>query len=169
MFQFRTQYNRKFAAAALAVTAVAGTGLAGVVATADAAGGTATVSNLRVGSHSTFDRVVIDYTGSKPTVRVSLVNSLYSCGKGDKLTIPGDKIVKIDLTPAQAHNNSGQSTYSGPGRLSTKTFNLSTIKGVRMACDFEGHVTFGVGVQNLKSYSVSHLTNPKRVVVDLKR
>ncbi|WP_028985031.1 AMIN-like domain-containing (lipo)protein [Sporichthya polymorpha] len=166
MFQLR---NRKTAVAALAATALAGTGLVGVVASADAAAKTATVQNLRTGAHSTFDRVVIDYTGKKPTVKLSLVNSLYSCGKGDKLTIPGDKILKIDLTPAQAHNDKGKSTYSGPGRLSTANYNLSTLKGVRMACDFEGHVTFGVGVKNLKSYSVSHLTNPKRVVVDLKR
>lgn len=160
--------NRK-AAAVLAVTALAGTGLVGVVSTADAAARTAQVNNLRVGGHNGFDRVVIDYKGKKPAVKLSLVNNLYSCGKGDKLSIPGSKILQIDLTPAQAHNQKGQDVYTGPGQLSTASFNLSTIKGVRMACDFEGHVTFGIGVKNLKSYSVSHLSDPKRVVVDLKR
>ncbi len=165
MFKLR---NRK-TAAVLAATALAGTGLIGVVQSADAAARTAQVTNLRTGGHSGFDRVVIDYKGKKPAVRLSLVNSLYSCGKGDKLTIPGDKILKIDLTPAQAHNQKGQNVYVGPGRLSTAVVNLTTIKGVRMACDFEGHVTWGIGVKGLKSYSVSHLSDPKRIVVDLKR
>ena len=165
MFQLRSRKT----AAALAATALAGTGLIGVVQSADAAARTAQVTNLRTGGHSGFDRVVIDYKGKKPAVKLSLVNSLYSCGKGDRLTIPGDRILKIDLTPAQAHNQRGQNVYSGPGRLSTSTVNLTTIKSVRMACDFEGHVTWGVGVKTLKSYSVSHLSDPKRIVIDLKR
>ncbi len=156
-------------ATVLAVTALAGTGLIGVVSTADAAARTAQVNNLRTGGHNGFDRIVIDYKGKKPAVKLSLVNSLYSCGKGDKLSVPGNKILKIDLTPAQAHNQNGQNVYSGPGRLSTSSVNLTTIKGVRMACDFEGHVTWGIGVKNLKSYSVSHLSDPKRIVVDVKR
>lgn len=165
MFKLRSRKT----AAAFAATALAGTGLIGIVQSADAAARTAQVNNLRVGSHSGFDRIVIDYKGKKPAVKVSLVNSLYSCGKGDKLTIPGDKIVKIDLTPAQAHNQKGQDVYVGPGQLSTKLYNLTTVKGVRMACDFEGYVTFGIGVKSLKSYSVTHLSDPKRIVLDLKR
>lgn len=169
MFKLRNRTSSRKMAAALAVTALAGTGLVGVVSTADAAAKTAQVNNLRTGGHNGFDRIVIDYKGKKPAVKVSLVNNLYSCGKGDKLTIPGGKILKIDLTPAQAHNQKGQSVYFGPGRLSTSTVNLTTVKSVRMACDFEGHVTWGVGVKNPKSYSVSHLSNPKRIVVDVKR
>ena len=38
-----------------------------------------------------------------------------------------------------------------------------------MACDFEGHVTFGIGVKSLKSYTFSHLCDPKRIVIDVKR
>lgn len=162
------KYNRK-AAAALAATALAGTGLVGVVATADAAAKTAQVTNLRTGGHSGYDRVVIDYKGKKPTVKVTIVDSLYSCGKGDKLTIPGDKIVKIDLTPAQAHNQKGQNVYTGPGRLSTTNYNLASVKGVRMACDFEGHVTFGIGVKNFKKVSWTSMSDPKRIVLDVKR
>ena len=109
------------AAAVLAVTALAGTGLFGVVSTAGAAAKTAQVNNLRIGSHSGFDRIVIDYKGKKPAVKVSQVNNLYSCGKGDKLSVPGDKILQINLTPAQAHNQKGQDVYSGPGQLSTAT------------------------------------------------
>jgi hypothetical protein len=151
------------------VTALAGTGLVGVVQTADAAARTAQVNNLRTGGHNGFDRIVIDYKGKKPAVKLSLVNNLYSCGKGDKLSLPGNKILQIDLTPAQAHNQKGQDVYTGPGQFSTSSVNLTTIKGVRMACDFEGHVTWGIGVKNLKSYSVSHLSDPKRIVIDVKR
>jgi len=160
--------NRK--TAAIAATALAGTGLLGVVATADASARTAQVTNLRVAGHTGYDRAVIDYKGKKPTVRISIVNSLYSCGKGDKLSIPGDKIAKIDLTPAQAHNQRGQDVYVGPGQLSTKSFSLLSIKGVRMACDFEGHVTFGIGIKNnVNKINFGFLSDPKRIYIDFKR
>lgn len=160
--------NRK--AAAVAATALAGTGLVGVVATADAAARTAQVTNLRTGGHAGFDRIVLDYKGKKPALKLSVVNSLYSCGKGDRLSIPGDKIFTIDLTPAQAHNGRGQDIYSGPGQLSTASLSLLSIKGVRMACDFEGHVTFGIGIQNnVRRITYGFLTDPKRVYIDLKR
>jgi hypothetical protein len=160
--------NRK--AAVLAATAIAGTGVVGVVATADAASKTAHVTNLRTGTHSGFDRAVIDYKGKKPTMKISIVKSLYSCGKGDKLSIPGDKIVKIDLTPAQAHNGKGQDIYTGPGQLSTAPKNMPSIRGIRMACDFEGHVTFGIGIKNnVRKISYQFLSDPKRIVLDFKR
>jgi hypothetical protein len=160
--------NRK--AAAVAATALAGTGLVGVVATADAAARTAQVTNLRTGGHSGFDRIVLDYKGKKPAMKISIVNSLYSCGKGDRLSIPGDKILAIDLTPAQAHNGRGEDVYTGPGQLSTAPMSLLSIRGVRMACDFEGHVTFGIGIKdNVRRITYGFLADPKRVYIDLKR
>ena len=164
----RERINRK--AAAVAAATIAGTSLVGVVATADAAARTAQVTNLRTAGHTGYDRAVIDYRGKKPTMKISIVSSLYSCGKGDKLSIPGDKIVKIDLTPAQAHNAKGQDVYVGPGQLSTAPRNLLSIKGIRMACDFEGHVTFGIGIKNnVKKINYSFLSDPKRIVLDFKR
>jgi hypothetical protein len=166
MFALRSRKT----AAVLAAGALAAAGLIAVAPTADAAARTAQVINLRTAGHTGYDRLVLDYKGKQPAVKVTLVNSLYSCGKGDKLSIPGDKILQIDLTPAQAHNQKGQNVYSGPGRLSTASINLPTIKGVRMACDFEGHVTFGIGVDhNVKKIAFGFLGDPKRIYVDLKR
>jgi hypothetical protein len=160
--------NRK--TAVIAATAIAGTGLLGVVATADAAARTAQVTNLRTGSHPGYDRAVIDYKGKKPTIKISTVSRLYSCGKGDKLSIPGDKIIKIDLTPAQAHNQKGEDVYTGPGQTSTAPKNMLSIRGIRMACDFEGHVTFGIGVKNnVQKVTYRFLSDPKRIVLDFQR
>jgi hypothetical protein len=47
---------------------------------------------------------------------------------------------------------------------------LLSIRGVRMACDFEGHVTFGIGIKdNVRRITYGFLADPKRVYIDLKR
>lgn len=162
----RTRRAAAVTAGALAISALATVALAG---SADAASKTATVTNLRTGGHSGYDRVVIDYKGKTPTIKLKFVSNLYSCGSGNKLTLPGNKILQIDLTPAQAHKNNGNNAYVGPGRTSTSSVNLTTIKGVRMACDFEGHVTFGIGVKGAKGATAATLSDPKRIYVDIKR
>lgn len=162
----RTRRAAALTAGALACSALAAVTLAG---SADAASRTATVTNLRTGGHSGYDRVVIDYKGRTPAIALKFVSNLYSCGSGAKLTLPGDRILRIDLTPAQAHKNNGTNAYTGPGRSSTAAVNLTTIKGVRVACDFEGHVTFGIGVKGATGASAGTLSDPKRIYVDVKR
>ena len=64
----------------------------------------------------------------------------------------------------------GRDVYVGPGQLSTAPKNLLSIKGIRMACDFEGHVTFGIGIKNnVKKINYQFLSDPKRIVLDFKR
>lgn len=158
------------AAVAVTAAALAAGGVVGIAGTAGASHNSiATVTNLRAGGHSGFDRVVLDYQGAQPVARVKFVPALYACGSGEKLTLPGNRILQIDLTPARAHRNNGSNAYVGPGRLSTSSIGLTTVKGVRMACDFEGHVTFGIGVQNAKGFTTAALANPNRFYVDIKR
>lgn len=155
----------------IAVGALAAAGLVGVAAPAQAGhGGIAIAHNLRVGGHSGFDRVVIDYHGRKPAAKVRFVKKLIQCGSGDQISMPGKRIVTIKLEPAQLQRESGSLAYKGPGIGGTTKYNLKSIRGVRLACAFEAQVVFGVGVRdNVKVLRTGFLSNPKRFYVDFKR
>jgi hypothetical protein len=129
------------------------------------------VTNLRYASHGTatdgYDRVVFDMTGSAPGYDVRYVSSVTSCGSGETYSVPGTKFLQVTLKPAQAHTDQGVNTYKGPGRTSAKSVSLPTLKGIRMICDFEGHVGFALGLDHKAGFHVATLTGPSRIYVDI--
>lgn len=145
--------------------------LTGIAAPAEAGhGGIAIAHNLRVAGHSGYDRVVIDYHGQRPSVRVRFVDKLVQCGSGDVVAMPGDRIVRIKLEPAQLQRPSGSLAYRGPGIGGTTSYSLKSVRGVRVACAFEGQVVFGIGVRdNVDALRVGFLTDPERFFVDFRR
>lgn len=177
----QSHMNRKVAAAG-AVVVLLGGGLAvGVAGSADAhsAGNTSPavvdrhpsstprVTNLRAGEHSDYDRVTIDLTGPASGYDVRYVSDPTFCGSGADVSVKGSRYLQITLKPAQAHTNSGANTYVGPGRTSSASLGLETVKGVRKTCDFEGHVAFVLGLDHKAGFHVTTLTNPTRIYVDV--
>jgi hypothetical protein len=63
---------------------------------------------------------------------------------------------------AQAHNDQGRLT--APTRIK---YGLRNVKEVVNAGDFEGVLTYGIGLNNKSQIRVFTLTNPSRVVVDV--
>ena len=49
-----------------------------------------------------------------------------------------------------------------------RTVNLPNLRQLVQTCDFEGHVTWVLGVGHPKRFRVVELTNPSRIVVDVK-
>lgn len=161
-------------AAALGAAAVLGTGLIGLAPAANATqNAVPIVTNLRTGSHSGYDRVVVDFrskaAAAKPGVKVRFAKKAFECGSGRKVSLPGDRILILTLTPAQAHTDEGANTYVGPGRSRTAKIGLPTLKGVRMICDFEGYVQWAFGVNKATGAKFGTLSSPNRVFVDIAR
>lgn len=155
----------------LAVCALTGAGLTGIAAPAQAGhGGIAIAHNLRVAGHSGYDRVVIDYHGKRPSAQVRFVRKLVQCGSGDTISMPGDRVVQIKLEPAQIQRPSGSIAYRGPGLRRTTTYDLRSVRGVRVACAFEGQLVFGIGIRdNVDAVRAGFLSDPKRFYVDFRR
>lgn len=128
------------------------------------------VTDLRYASHSSgggYDRVVVDLSGSAPGYDVRYVSSPTNCASGKTYSVPGTRYLQVTLRPAQAHTDAGSNTYAGPGRTSSKSTYLPTLKGIRMTCDFEGHVSFVLGLDHKAGYHVSTLSSPTRIYVDV--
>ncbi|MET9438779.1 hypothetical protein [Streptomyces sp. NPDC006551] len=165
-------HRQSLAAAAAGILLAAGIGAtipAGASAEqsrATTAPATALVVNARWGGHDTFDRLVIDVRGTMPPVSVKPVKELRYDGSGNKVPLAGKYFLEIKLSPAAAHNESGQSVYKGP-RL-VKIY-LPTLKGVALTGDFEGVVTIGAAFDTKPAYKTFTLHSPERFVLDVSR
>lgn len=83
-------------------------------------------------------------------------------GSGATLNVRGRSFLNVRLEPAVAHNNEGQST--SPRRILRS---YKTLREVRRAGDFEGVVTYALGLRRTRDYRVSTATSPARLVVDV--
>ncbi|MEV5971370.1 hypothetical protein [Streptomyces sp. NPDC051921] len=125
---------------------------------------TAQVVNVRWGGHPTFDRLVIDVRGTMPPVAVKPVKELRYDGSGNKVPLAGKYFLEIRLSPAAAHNESGQSVYKGPRLV---RIHLPALKGVALTGDFEGVVTIGAAFHSKPFYKTFVLHSPERFVLDV--
>ena len=113
----------------------------------------------RVGSHSGFERVVVQYTGtaSDLTWLTTWTGEPVDDAKGDRVDVKGDVFLKSDVASLPASLN--------PGSLTS----LSTVKGVAVQYPFEGQHSVFIGLSREKAYRVQVLQNPTRLVVDVKK
>jgi Sporulation and spore germination len=151
------------AAGADAVTPAQSAACRAPVVAPNEAAGQARLNGVRVGQHAGagFDRVVFDLTGL-PGYQVHRVRQVIQDGSGNALTLRGDAFLTVRLEPAVAHDAEGRST--APRRIVPS---FTQLKEVRLAGDFEGAVTYGLGVAAQSDFRVTTLTNPRRLVVDL--
>jgi hypothetical protein len=148
--------------------------MAGASAHAAATASTCTpicVLDARTGSHSDFDRLVLDFSsGTLPgtVTATASPDGSYSTPSGEtkKIEIAGQSYLILDVSVAHAHNDSGTVTYAAPR---VKAVNLPSLKGVQLLSDAEGHVQFGLSLGNVSHYRTFTLTNPNRLVIDVYR
>ena len=131
--------------------------------------GAASISNLvgiRAAQHPeatpTYDRVVFDFTGAVPLIQIQYVKQLLGDGSGLPVAITGRAILHLSCSPAQAHSDTGQAT--APDRVK---FNLPILKEVVRAGDFEGVVSYGLGMSKKAEIRVITLVDASRVVIDM--
>jgi hypothetical protein len=106
------------------------------------------------------DRVVFGFTGGVPqSVQPTWVDTLTHDGSGLPVRVAGSKVLSVVMTGAVAHDAGGSTTR---GRIA---FALPNVITAVRAGDFEGVVTYGLGVQRQTSFRV--LTQAHRVVVEV--
>jgi hypothetical protein len=114
--------------------------------------------------HPTYDRFVVRFrSGGTPGYRVRYAGQIVQDGSGLPVTLLGSKKMLIVLDNARAHTADGTASLV-PDVLNPLCPNLRQVK---LAGDFEGVVTYGLGLRTKGAFRVFRLTNPKRVVVDI--
>jgi hypothetical protein len=113
--------------------------------------------NVRFGRHDTYDRLAFDFC--KPadtTLKATVVNQLIEDGSGKKVTLTGKYFIQITLTPADAHTDAGRPTVPSDA-VTVAGRNMQQYK---LIGDFEGVVTYGVGVRRLEETATALRADP---------
>jgi hypothetical protein len=111
----------------------------------------------------TYDRVLFTFHGAMPGYQVRYVSQVTDQA-GRKLPLAGRAFLAVAFQPARAHDPAGQATYAA-GTLDP---GFPALRQVRFGGDFEGQVSFGIGVADRGGFRVSELRDPARVAVDVR-
>jgi hypothetical protein len=126
----------------------------------------AVMSDVRSARHEGYDRVVFEFDGSElPTYHIEYIDKpVRGCGSGDVVPFAGDGWLEVRFSDSQAHTPEGQPTIKDRSRSP----NLPIVKDLKITCDFEAEVTWVMGVSSPNRYRVIELSNPTRLVIDIK-
>lgn len=130
--------------------------------TASGSGGQAELFGVAVGCHTTFDRFVVRTRFATPGYSVRYVTQIVADGSGNPVSLLGSKRIRIVIREARGHTQGG--TNLVPRVLTPRCANLRQMK---TAGDFEGVVSFGLGLRRKTGFRVFRLTGPARIVVDV--
>jgi len=120
---------------------------------------------VRTGQHAGYDRVVFEFSGGLPVVTAERVEAVYADPKGTKIPLPGQSYLRVVFRGASANcPQPAHRTWTGPSVLTPRYPQLLAVKA---AGDFEGYLSFGVGLAASGPHHVSTLTGPDRVVIDV--
>lgn len=117
------------------------------------------LTDIAVGRHVTFDRIVFHFSGAIPGYDVRYVKQVLADGSGQPVTLQGQAFLHIVFNPVTP-----QQAYTGPDTL---TPGYPVLRQVRSAGGFEGYLTFGAGLTTRVGFNVFTLTNPGRIVIDV--
>ena len=133
-------------------------------ACADAGGGTAGIANetgVRVAPQAGYDRFVLQFDSNVPAYTVKRQdNPVFKVGSsGQSITLSGTAGALV-----QVHTATGQNTYNGP--IDFVRADYMVLKEARLTGDFEGYISWGLGLSRATCLRTFTLIDPPRLVVD---
>jgi len=133
-------------------------------ACADVSGGKTGVAGAvtaRLAEQIGYDRFVLQFDSPVPsyTVKRQATPTFPSGASGQTITLSGTAGVLVNVQTA-----SGANTFAGPTDLTHGEFLV--VKEARQTQDFEGHLSWGIGLGKPACMRVFTLTDPARLVVD---
>lgn len=117
------------------------------------------ITDVRVGHHPNFDRVVIDINGPLPGYKVRYVQKVIQDGSGNVVPLRGRYFIQVSIWPTSTVHHSPQGTW-------TPLFPM--LRQVKGAGDFEGMTNYGLGLAGKKGFRVFGLSQPRRLVIDVR-
>lgn len=126
------------------------------------------VTDVRVGRHDGFDRVVFEIAGGgQAGWNVRYVDEARAAGSGFPIEVDGQAVLAVNLTninlPPDAPE--GVEPWDGPERIRPQ--GQGPLVEIVEDVVYEGHHTFFVGVGDTVPFQVHRLESPQRVVLDI--
>lgn len=138
--------------------------------TAPAPGKRAILTSVRVSGHAAegYDRVVFEFREGQPGYTIAYAEGeVVQDGSGDTVAIEGSHTLEVRLEDAADFDENGKSVFTGPRRIKDAT--TSVVLEAAHLSSFEGVVGWGIGTNAEQPFFVELLSNPTRLVIDIKR
>ena len=145
-----------------------------VTASGKAGEAVAVLAEVRIARHDTFDRVVFEFTGSvvpEATLDGPKANDpgvVTGDPSGSPIDVAGAQVLTIAMSPAvatYAASNPPPPLYSGP--TSFTPADTANVVQVVETGDFESVLSWAIGLRSAATPTVSVVTGPTRVVLDI--
>ena len=146
-------------------------------ATAEAEGNqdafTRLLTDVRVGAHGCYDRVTFEFkpqageaTGPVAWHAAYEEPPITEDGSGRTVAVKGAAflVVRFSAAGADLSQEGAPETYTGPASL--ESADATRIRQARRIGDFEGVLTWVIGLDRRRPFSVTSQDNPSRIVVD---
>jgi hypothetical protein len=117
-----------------------------------------TITAVRVGRNTGFDRVVFDIAGPLPGYRVSYAQ-VFEEGSGNPVPLAGAADILVSISNTQWLSSPSPVINFSPG--------FPALRQVRSAGEFEAQASYGIGQATTAGFRVFTLTGPNRVVIDV--
>ena len=122
------------------------------------------LKKIRGASHVGYDRVVFEFDGPVPAnFDVSFVPEIIGDPSGLPVPVIGQALLGVTFSLANGHDEDGNVFTDA-----ITTLGLKNVIQVVRSGDFEALLSFGIGLAKQTQFSVFTLTNPSRVVIDIK-
>ena len=125
----------------------------------------ATITDVRVGTHEGYDRVVFEFEAGTPqTVIEAVLPPFFQDGSGLPLDVAGSAFLKLTMTDASRASLDGVVIYDGPTSFEPGFDQLmQLIEGG----DFEAVSTWYLGLNGGGCIRLLTLDDPSRLVIDI--
>jgi len=126
------------------------------------------MKSVAAGLHTCYDRVVFTLGGTavaQPGWRVEYVSPPTSDGSGDPVAVAGSAFLRVVITNAGTPPDTG---VPDPNPRKISPTSTQVVRQVVLDTVFEGQYTSFIGLTGSRAFRVFRLSNPPRVVVDVR-
>jgi hypothetical protein len=134
----------------------------------EAAGGTLFLTNLRSAGHDCYDRVVLEFRqDGTPGYEVGYQDGpILQDASGEPVPVAGSAYLVVRVSPATGYDfDAGVPSYNGPNRVTPG--DTAHVQEVVRSGDFEAILTWVIGLDEVRPFTVSTLTDSTRLVIDI--
>jgi hypothetical protein len=126
----------------------------------------AQITGVRVGTHADYDRIAFEFDAGIPRYQIETATPpFYADPSGLPLQIAGSAFWKITLIGGTRAKADGGSSYAGPTNFVP---NFNALVQLKEGGDFEALSTWYVGLTDTSCIRVLTLSDPARLVIDIR-
>jgi hypothetical protein len=125
----------------------------------------AQITDVRVGTHDDYDRVVFEFASGLPDAVIEgVLPPLYADPSGLELDVAGSAFLRVTMHGASKMSPEGDLTYGGSTNFEP---GFDRLVQLLEGGDFEAVSTWYLGLDGASCYRVLTLPDPSRLVIDL--